>query len=81
MPRSARWYPPPPRRPSAAGANPLLTILVAVVKATDLVDTLNSQPAITAFAPADSAFNALGDAKFTQLAQNPSQLAPSCDTT
>ncbi|GAB2966008.1 fasciclin [Amycolatopsis acidiphila] len=61
---------------SAASTNPLLTKLVAAVKATNLVDTLNSQQAITVFAPADSAFNALGDAKFTQLAQNPSQLAP-----
>nr|WP_208407477.1 fasciclin domain-containing protein [Amycolatopsis granulosa] len=61
---------------SAASTNPLLTKLVAAVKATNLVDTLNSQQAITVFAPADGAFNALGDAKFTELAQNPSQLAP-----
>jgi uncharacterized surface protein with fasciclin (FAS1) repeats len=61
---------------SAASTNPLLTKLVAAVKATDLVDTLNSQPAITVFAPADPAFAALGDAKFTELAKNPSQLAP-----
>ncbi|WP_328610700.1 fasciclin domain-containing protein [Amycolatopsis sp. NBC_00345] len=61
---------------SAASTNPLLTKLVAAVKATDLVDTLNSQPAITVFAPADPAFAALGDAKFTELAQNPTQLAP-----
>ncbi|WP_246271811.1 fasciclin domain-containing protein [Amycolatopsis acididurans] len=61
---------------SAASTNPLLTKLVAAVKATNLVDTLNSQQAITVFAPADSAFAALGDAKFNQLAANPSQLAP-----
>ncbi|SFO84362.1 fasciclin domain-containing protein [Amycolatopsis rubida] len=61
---------------SAASTNPLLTKLVAAVKATNLVDTLNSQPAITVFAPADSAFQALGDAKFGELAKNPSQLAP-----
>ncbi|MEV8612640.1 fasciclin domain-containing protein [Amycolatopsis sp. NPDC051373] len=61
---------------SAASTNPLLTKLVAAVKATNLVDTLNSQQAITVFAPADPAFNALGDAKFTELAQNPGQLAP-----
>lgn len=61
---------------SAASTNPLLTKLVAAVQATNLVDTLNSQQAITVFAPADSAFDALGDAKFTELAQNPSQLAP-----
>ncbi|MER6767379.1 MULTISPECIES: fasciclin domain-containing protein [Amycolatopsis] len=61
---------------SAASTNPLLTKLVAAVKATNLVDTLNSQQAITVFAPADSAFSALGDAKFTELAKNPTQLAP-----
>ena len=61
---------------SAASTNPLLTKLVAAVKATNLVDTLNSQQAITVFAPADPAFNALGDAKFKELAANPGQLAP-----
>ncbi|WP_326565666.1 fasciclin domain-containing protein [Amycolatopsis rhabdoformis] len=61
---------------SAASTNPLLTKLVAAVKATNLVDTLNSQQGITVFAPADPAFNALGDAKFNELANNPSQLAP-----
>ena len=53
---------------SAASTNPLLTKLVAAVKATNLVDTLNSQQAITVFAPADPAFAALGDAKFAELA-------------
>ncbi|NYI90099.1 putative surface protein with fasciclin (FAS1) repeats [Amycolatopsis endophytica] len=61
---------------SAASTNPLLTKLVAAVQATNLVDTLNSQEAITVFAPADAAFDKLGEAKFTELAQNPSQLAP-----
>ncbi|WP_134663107.1 MULTISPECIES: fasciclin domain-containing protein [unclassified Amycolatopsis] len=61
---------------SAASTNPLLTKLVAAVKATNLVDTLNSQQAITVFAPADPAFDALGDAKFKELAANPNQLAP-----
>ena len=61
---------------SAASTNPLLTKLVAAVKATNLVDTLNSQQAITVFAPADSAFAELGDAKFGELAKNPDQLAP-----
>ncbi|WP_409186223.1 fasciclin domain-containing protein [Amycolatopsis sp. VS8301801F10] len=61
---------------SAASTNPLLTKLVAAVKATNLVDTLNSQQAITVFAPADPAFNALGEAKFKELAANPNQLAP-----
>jgi uncharacterized surface protein with fasciclin (FAS1) repeats len=61
---------------SAASTNPLLTKLVAAVKATNLVDTLNSQPAITVFAPADPAFAALGDAKFAELAGKPAELAP-----
>jgi uncharacterized surface protein with fasciclin (FAS1) repeats len=61
---------------SAASTNPLLTKLVAAVKATNLVDTLNSQEAITVFAPADPAFAALGDAKFNELAGKPAELAP-----
>ncbi|GLY44483.1 hypothetical protein Amsp01_105060 [Amycolatopsis sp. NBRC 101858] len=61
---------------SAASTNPLLTKLVAAVKATNLVDTLNSAPAITVFAPADPAFAALGDAKFNELAGKPAELAP-----
>ncbi|UJW31097.1 fasciclin domain-containing protein [Saccharothrix sp. AJ9571] len=61
---------------SAASTNPLLTKLVAAVKATNLVDTLNSQQAITVFAPADPAFAELGDAKFTELAGKPDELAP-----
>lgn len=60
---------------TAASNNPLLTKLVAAVKATNLVDTLNSQPSITVFAPADPAFAALG-AKFDELAAKPDQLAP-----
>ncbi|MBF6411494.1 fasciclin domain-containing protein [Nocardia farcinica] len=60
---------------TAASNNPLLTKLVAAVKATNLVDTLNGQQAITVFAPADPAFDALG-AKFDELASNPDQLAP-----
>ncbi|WP_285479356.1 fasciclin domain-containing protein [Amycolatopsis sp. NBRC 101858] len=61
---------------SAASTNPLLTKLVAAVKATNLVDTLNSQQAITVFAPADPAFAALGDAKFAELAGKPAELSP-----
>ncbi|WP_410597493.1 fasciclin domain-containing protein [Amycolatopsis sp. lyj-23] len=61
---------------SAASTNPLLTKLVAAVKATNLVDTLNSQPGITVFAPADPAFEALGDAKFKELAGKPAELSP-----
>ncbi|WP_254896768.1 fasciclin domain-containing protein [Amycolatopsis sp. Hca4] len=61
---------------SAASTNPLLTKLIAAVKATNLVDTLDSQEAITVFAPADPAFAALGDAKFAELAGKPAELAP-----
>lgn len=60
---------------TAASNNPLLKKLVAAVGATDLADTLNSQPAITVFAPADTAFDALGP-KFDELAAAPDQLAP-----
>ncbi|MDQ2582699.1 fasciclin domain-containing protein [Saccharothrix yanglingensis] len=59
---------------TAASNNPLLTKLVAAVQAAGLVDTLNSQEAITVFAPADPAFAALGDAKFAELAGRPAVL-------
>jgi uncharacterized surface protein with fasciclin (FAS1) repeats len=61
---------------TAASNNPLLTKLVAAVKAANLSDTLNSQQAITVFAPADPAFAELGDAKFQELAGNPAALTP-----
>lgn len=41
---------------TAASGNPLLKTLVAAVTEADLVDTLNSAPAITVFAPTDDAF-------------------------
>ncbi|HEX5347684.1 MAG TPA: fasciclin domain-containing protein [Pseudonocardiaceae bacterium] len=44
---------------TAASHNPLLTTLTKAVTAANLVDTLNSAPAITVFAPADPAFAAL----------------------
>jgi uncharacterized surface protein with fasciclin (FAS1) repeats len=44
---------------TAASANPLLKTLVAAVTAADLVDTLNSAPAITVFAPTNEAFGAI----------------------
>ena len=62
---------------TAASTNPLLTKLVAAVGAVPgLVDTLNSTDNLTVFAPADPAFAALGDAKFAELAGNPTMLAP-----
>lgn len=44
---------------TAASHNPLLTTLTKAVTAANLGDTLNSAPAITVFAPADPAFQAL----------------------
>jgi uncharacterized surface protein with fasciclin (FAS1) repeats len=44
---------------TAASHNPMLTTLSKVVTAANLGDTLNSAPAITVFAPADPAFQAL----------------------
>jgi uncharacterized surface protein with fasciclin (FAS1) repeats len=44
---------------TAASHNPLLTTLTKAATAANLVDTLNSAPAITVFAPADPAFQAL----------------------
>jgi uncharacterized surface protein with fasciclin (FAS1) repeats len=41
---------------TAASNNPVLSTLVSAVKAAGLVDTLNSQQAITVFAPANAAF-------------------------
>jgi uncharacterized surface protein with fasciclin (FAS1) repeats len=61
---------------TAASNNPLLTKLVAAVGAANLGDTLNSAPAITVFAPADPAFEALGEAKFAELAGDPATLGP-----
>ena len=60
----------------AASNNPLLTKLVAAVKAANLVDTLDSQKAITVFAPYDAAFQALGDDTFNSLAKDPAKLTP-----
>jgi uncharacterized surface protein with fasciclin (FAS1) repeats len=44
---------------TAASHNPLLTTLVKAMTATNLIDTLNSAPELTVFAPADPAFQAM----------------------
>jgi uncharacterized surface protein with fasciclin (FAS1) repeats len=44
---------------TAASSNPMLTMLTKAVKAANLTDTLNSAPALTVFAPSDSAFQQL----------------------
>ena len=63
---------------SAASSNLLLTTLVTAVKAAGLVDTLNSQKAITVFAPYNGAFaevqKALGAQKFNALLANKTAL-------
>jgi uncharacterized surface protein with fasciclin (FAS1) repeats len=64
---------------SAAGTNPLLTTLVTAVGAVPgLADTLNSQQAITVFAPYNGAFEevqtAMGAEAFNGLLGNPEQL-------
>ncbi|MEU8076040.1 fasciclin domain-containing protein [Catellatospora citrea] len=41
---------------TAASGNPLLSTLVTAVKKANLVDTLNSAPAVTVFAPTNDAF-------------------------
>ncbi|MGH8965813.1 MAG: fasciclin domain-containing protein [Actinomycetes bacterium] len=64
---------------SAASTNPLLTTLVTAVGQVDgLADTLNSQEAITVFAPYNGAFDevksAMGDQAFNELLGNQQQL-------
>ncbi len=64
---------------SAASTNPLLTTLVTAVGAVPgLADTLNSQKAITVYAPFNGAFDevktTVGDEAFTALLNNPQQL-------
>ena len=44
---------------TAASANPILKTLVTAVTEADLVDTLNSAPELTVFAPANDAFGAI----------------------
>ncbi|MDN5859180.1 MAG: fasciclin domain-containing protein [Pseudonocardia sp.] len=64
---------------TAASTNPLLTTLVAAVGAANLGDTLNSQKAITVFAPYDPAFaavkEALGADKFAALLKDTKTLS------
>lgn len=64
---------------SAASTNPLLTTLVtAVGKVPGLADTLNSQKAITVYAPYNDAFAAVqksvGDSAFNALLADPTKL-------
>ncbi|MBA2555632.1 MAG: fasciclin domain-containing protein [Geodermatophilaceae bacterium] len=52
---------------TAASANPLLSTLVTAVTAADLVDTLNTLPEATVFAPANTAFDAFAPADLDAL--------------
>lgn len=64
---------------TAASHNPLLTTLTKAVTAANLVDTLNSAPALTVFAPDDAAFQQLESqhpGTITQLTTAPDVASP-----
>ena len=52
---------------TAASANPALSTLVTAVKKAGLVDTLNSAPALTVFAPDNAAFAKIPKATLTKI--------------
>lgn len=56
---------------TAASTNPLLSTLVTAVDAAGLVDTLNSEEALTVFAPANSAFEAIPKETLDTLLADP----------
>jgi uncharacterized surface protein with fasciclin (FAS1) repeats len=59
---------------TAASSNPVLTTLVSAVGEAGLVDTLNSAPALTVFAPTDCAFAALDPATLQAAMADPTGL-------
>ncbi len=59
---------------TAASANPVLSTLVAAVKAAGLVDTLNSAKNITVFAPDNAAFAKIPAAQLKSLLANKAEL-------
>jgi transforming growth factor-beta-induced protein len=59
---------------AAASSNPVLTTLVTAVGEAGLVDTLNSAPALTVFAPTDCAFAALDPATLDAALADPTGL-------
>jgi len=59
---------------TAASANPALSTLVTAVKKAGLVDTLNSAPNITVFAPANSAFVKIPSATLNSVLANKAEL-------
>jgi uncharacterized surface protein with fasciclin (FAS1) repeats len=56
---------------TAASSNPVLSTLVTAVKAAGLADALNSQKAITVFAPANTAFSKVPKATLDSLLADP----------
>lgn len=52
---------------TAASGNPLLSTLVTAVKKANLVDTLNSAPAVTVFAPVNDAFGKIPKADLDKV--------------
>ncbi|MDR7327184.1 MULTISPECIES: fasciclin domain-containing protein [Catenuloplanes] len=59
---------------SAASGNPLLSTLVSAVKQAGLVDSLNSAPALTVFAPVDDAFGKIPKADLDKVLADKKQL-------
>jgi uncharacterized surface protein with fasciclin (FAS1) repeats len=59
---------------TAASANPILSTLVTAVGEAKLVDTLNSAPELTVFAPANDAFGAIPKKDLNALLANKPQL-------
>ena len=59
---------------TAASANPVLSTLVAAVKAAGLVDTLNSAVNITVFAPDNAAFAKIPPATLKSILANKAEL-------
>ena len=59
---------------TAASNNPVLTTLVTAVGEANLVDTLNTAPALTVFAPTDCAFAALDPATLEAALADPGGL-------
>jgi uncharacterized surface protein with fasciclin (FAS1) repeats len=59
---------------TAASANPVLSTLVTAVKKAGLVDTLNSAPDITVFAPDNAAFAKIPAATLDKVLANKTEL-------
>ncbi|WP_433041183.1 fasciclin domain-containing protein [Dactylosporangium sp. CS-033363] len=59
---------------TAASGNPLLSTLVTAVKQANLVDSLNSEPAVTVFAPTNDAFGKIPKADLDKVLADPKTL-------